>query len=97
MDKVYDMAVALRKVERIMDALGKGPVSIKYLQLDERTVEKEFTAWEREYHANELLTSEVITVRNAANREDYVYVIDVAGDSVLTALQELFTLLARKY
>ena len=97
MDKVYEMAVALRKVERIMDALGKGPVSIKYLQLDEKTVEKEFTPWERNYHENELLTSEVITVRNAANREDYVYIIDVAGDSVLTALEELFTLLARKF
>lgn len=91
----WQMNTAIRKAERTLDALGKGPLSLGYLKLDEDRMQMYFSPWEREYH-NLVSGEEVITVRSAVNR-DLLYVVDVTATSVLQAMADLWALLAKKF
>lgn len=67
---------------------------LTYRKETEETISK-LTDWERHYHSI-LPGGEYIYAREVETG-DLLYVINVTGDSVLTALSELMDLLARKF
>ena len=94
-DKSWDISMGVHKTERILDALGKGPLSLDYLKLDEESMQRHFTPWEREYYTLKS-GEEIVTIRSAVNRE-LMYVVNVTGDNALTAIAEVWALIGKKF
>lgn len=94
-DKEWEMRTALKKTERILDALGKGPVTLDYVKVTAENISEKFSPWEQEYEG--IVTGdEIITIRHAADGQ-LLYTVNVTADGTMTAIAELWQMLAKKF
>ena len=99
MNKQLQINACLRNVRSIMDTVRPDkPLRIEYWKISEDPAVgvsiHNFTDWERKYFG----------IGNGGeyffiweDEEYLLYVVDVTGDSVLTALSELMNLIGRKF
>ncbi len=93
MTKRYQMARALKRVEQLLEDLGIGPLRLLYAEVDEATARGAFTEYERKLFRIRP-GEEIVTV---TGQDGLLYVLQVTGDSVLTAVTEVMELLANKF
>lgn len=96
-EKTVMMTKLLTHVSAIMDEVRKDkPLLIVYGREDNETVAECYTEWQRKYF-HILPGEEYVTVWEDEGCGDLLYAVNVTGDSYLTALNQLFDLLHRKF
>ena len=97
MEKKRDINWGLANINNILIMVNEQKAlnwNMIYRKETEETIGR-LTDWERRYH-HISVGGEYIQVREV-DTGDLLYAVDVTGDSVLTALGELFDLLTKKF
>ena len=85
----------LKKVREIMQIANRGWVGITYVHHVNEETFKQFSLFQIQYH--HIHTGESMFFIWDNDNNDLLYTVNVTGDSVLTAIQELMDLIGRKF
>lgn len=99
----FHMQAVANSIETMIHVYGvnknqRGRIRILYQVLTAETIAAWFTDFQRRYHG--LLPGEEVFIiwdEVDINAPDLLYVVNVTGDSILTAGCELMTLVAKKF
>lgn len=99
----FHMQAVANSIETMIHVYGvnknqRGRIRILYQVLTAETIAAQFTNFQRQYHGL-LPGEEVFTIWDDVdiNAPQLLYVVNVTGDSVLTAGNELLSLVAKKF
>ena len=100
MSKCDQIKACLRNIDRIMETVCPDKqLRIEYWRIDNDdgfgvSIDN-FTEWEQKYF--HILTGEEYIIIWDEEESHLLYVINITGDSILTALSELMNLMSRKF